>query len=51
MRPLGDREYNYVGCEMENKEFDNFSIQSVPQTGMKKRVGYAIRTIENNKND
>ncbi len=46
METLGDREYNHVGCEGEDREFGDFLAQFVPEVGMKRRVRFTIETLE-----
>jgi ferredoxin len=46
MEVLGDKEYNHVGCEGEDREFGGFLAQFVPEVGMRKRVKFTIEMEE-----
>jgi len=43
---IGDRKYNHVGCEGEDKNFGNFLSQFVPEVGMRREVKFTIEVRE-----
>ena len=43
---LGNKEYNHIGCEGENKAFSEFLVQFVPEINMRRKVKFTIETIE-----
>lgn len=49
METLGGREYNHVGCEGDDREFGEFLAQFVPEVGMRRRVMFTIKTMEDDK--
>ena len=43
---IGNKKYNHVGCEGEDKIFGDFLSQFVPKIGMRKKVKFTIETQE-----
>ena len=43
---LGNKKYNHIGCEGENKSFGDFLAQFVPQVGMRRKVRFTIETLD-----
>jgi hypothetical protein len=43
---IGDKKYNHVGCEGEDKSFGDFLSEFVPETGMRRRVRFRIKSLE-----
>ncbi len=43
---LGDKKYNHIGCEGENKSFGDFLAQFVPRVGMRRKVRFMIETLD-----
>lgn len=43
---IGNKKYNHIGCEGEDKEFGDFLIQFVPKVGMRRKVKFTIEALE-----
>ena len=43
---IGNKKYNHVGCESENKKFGDFLSQFVPKIGMRRKVKFTIEAQE-----
>lgn len=43
---IGNKEYNHVGCEGENQSFGDFLSKFVPEIGMRRKVKFTIKAIE-----
>lgn len=48
---IGNRKYNHVGCEGEDKDFGDFLSQFVPKIGMRQKVKFIIETVDKAKNN
>jgi len=46
LEKIGNKNYNHLGCEGENKEFGEFLINFVPEWGMKRKVRFTIESLE-----
>ena len=43
---IGNKKYNRVGCESEDKNFGDFLSQFVPKIGTQRKVKFIIETQE-----
>ncbi len=43
---IGNKKYNHVGCEGEDKIFGDFLSEFVPEIGMRRRVKFTIKSLE-----
>ena len=43
---IGNKKYNHVGCEGEDKNFGDFLSQFVPKIGTRRKVKFIIETQE-----
>ncbi len=43
---IGNKKYNHVGCESEDKNFGDFLSQFVPKIGTQRKVKFIIETQE-----
>ena len=43
---LGNKEYNHIGCEGEDKLFEDFLMSFVPRTGMRRKVQFTIEVFD-----
>jgi len=43
---IGNKKYNYVGCEGDNEDFGNFLSQFVPEMGTRRKVSFTIKALE-----
>jgi len=46
LEKIGNKTYNHVGCEAENKNIGDFLTEFVPKLGMKRKVRFTIETQE-----
>ena len=46
LEKIGNKTYNHVGCEGENKDIGDFLTEFVPKLGMKRKVRFTIETQE-----
>jgi len=47
---IGNKKYNHVGCEGDDENFGDFLSQFVPEIGMRRKVEFTIKTLEDPKN-
>ena len=41
---IGNKKYNHVGCEGDDKNFGDFLSQFVPKVNMRRKVEFTIET-------
>lgn len=46
LEKIGEKNYNHVGCEGENKDIGDFLTEFVPELGMKRRVKFTVESLE-----
>ena len=43
---MGNKKYNHIGCEGEDKSFGDFLVSFVPKIGMRQKVRFTIETFD-----
>ncbi len=43
---IGNKKYNHVGCEGDDKNFGDFLTQFVPQIGTHRKVKFIIESLD-----
>jgi hypothetical protein len=43
---IGSKKYNHVGCEGKDKSFGDFLSEFVPEIGMRRKVKFTIKSLE-----
>lgn len=43
---IGNKKYNYVGCEGNNESFGNFLSRFVSEVGTRRKVKFTIEALE-----
>lgn len=46
LEKIGNKTYNHVGCEGENRDIGDFLTEFVPDLGMKRKVKFTIEPVE-----